>query len=811
MGVVNRMFDKDLRRTLAMKVTLRRGESKESKSTSIETEGLARFLEEARITGQLDHPGVVPVHDCGFNQHGNLFFTMRLVNGQEFTKIIELVHGDDQAPEWNMTRALGVLLKVCEAMSFAHDKQVVHRDLKPSNVMVGRHGEVYVMDWGLARMAGREDRHNLRPNQEQEDKVGAEPDATLSPSSSPLMTQDGTILGTPYFMPPEQAAGRLDELGPRSDVYSLGAMLYHLLSGRQPYYVEGKSVSAQVVLAMVREGPPQSVEQLSPKTAPELVAICQRAMSRNPAQRYADMGELAEDLRAYLEGRVVQAHQIGAWAEVRKWVQRNKAMAGTLALFLLVTIGGLTGFSFVKTAYASDLLTKNEDLQAAQHLETEAREKAEAVQDFLQTMLASVRPGEGHMADVTVRTLVDEAARGLATGMPKDPALRASLHKTLADTYTSLGLHKEASEQREHAIELLRPTQPDGSWEMALMLLNEVDGAINLEFQGSLDPDQALQFCEEAISICTRLYESDHGNLMVAKGMLARLQSAMNPIPEASNDTDLPDWIVRSINLAIEMRDGAAPTSNVPATAIIAAIEDAWASGGAEAGAQVIYAEIDGMLDRELEGPGGRRFMRDQLPIGGTILAKWASDSGRYGLADSFFFAVLELLREDPDPNAYTIWLAWKGQSQFFMGHGKWERAIMELEASGAFLEESAPSRLKERAENQALLAQALLGAERLPELMPVLTRRLEFGRRAHEHGGPVPTDALIELALEHQRLLDHAKAEPVLLEAWGGIKGISKRVRQQRTRCAQALVELYTALEQPDKAEPYLEFTEQD
>lgn len=221
---------------------------------------MARFLEEARITGQLDHPGVVPVHDCGFDSQGHLFFTMRLVKGREFSAIIKLVHGKEPNSDWNMTRALGVLLKVCEAMSFAHDKHVVHRDLKPSNVMVGRHGEVYVMDWGLARMAGREDRHNLRPDQEHQDVAQAEAHATLSPSDSPLMTLDGTILGTPYFMPPEQAAGRLEQLGPRSDVYSLGAMLYHLLSGTRPYHVEGSRISAQTVLAMVRAGPPQSVE-----------------------------------------------------------------------------------------------------------------------------------------------------------------------------------------------------------------------------------------------------------------------------------------------------------------------------------------------------------------------------------------------------------------------------------------------------------------------------------------------------------------------------------------------------------------------
>lgn len=801
--MVYSMFDRDLRRTLAMKVTRKQAVSKESDTTSSETEGLARFLEEARITGQLDHPGVVPVHDCGFNDQGRLFFTMRLVNGQEFTKIIDLVHGADQASEWNMTRALGVLLKVCEAMSFAHDKRVVHRDLKPSNVMVGRHGEVYVMDWGLARMADREDRHSLRSNQEYQDVAEAEADATLSPSHSPLVTLDGTILGTPYYMPPEQAAGRLEELGPRSDVYSLGAMLYHLLSGKHPYFVEGAKVTAQEALAMVRGGPPESVEQLGPKAAPELVAICQRAMARNPEQRYADMGELAEDLRAYLEGRVVQAHQIGAWAEVRKWVQRNKAMASTLALFLLVTIGALSRFSFVKSIYASELLTKNGDLQFAQSLETAAREKSEVVQKFLTDMLSAARPEEGHMADVSVRTVIDAAAQDLVDGNPDDPALRAILHKTLADTYASLGLAVEATEQRGHAIVLLRRIHPDGNWDLALLLLNEVDEAVRGEFEGSVNPEQARLYCDEAIRICTQLFEPNHGNLMVAKNMRNRLQSAMDSTGETSGNTEYPTYILNSIKTFWESRDDLAPTSDADAIAILDKVSNAWTDGGAEAGAAIIFAEIESSLDTE--------FMRSQLCIAGLLAGNWASGEGRYGLADSCFHLSLKLLREETDPNPNSIWWAWRAQSEFFMDHHKWERAITEIEASGAYLKQDAPNLLKEQAENEVLLADALRGAGRLSDLLPVLTRRLVFARSSQEHGGRVPTEALLDLALEHQRLRGYAKAEELLLEAWGSLKGISKHVREQRIRCAQALVDLYAILEQPAEAKPYLEFTKQD
>ncbi len=226
MGAILRAWDEDLRRHLAMKVILGQVREEETgKTPPVDRRVLARFLEEAQVTGQLEHPGIVPVHELGLDGEGRVYFTMKLVEGRTFGEVLELVR--ERREDWTQTRALGVIQKVCEAMSYAHAKGVIHRDLKPANVMVGRFGEVYVMDWGLAKILGRDEAGQGRV--ESERRAARE----LDPGSS-MHTLQGDVLGTPAYMPPEQALGRIDEIGPPSDVYAVGAMLYHLLAGHQP-------------------------------------------------------------------------------------------------------------------------------------------------------------------------------------------------------------------------------------------------------------------------------------------------------------------------------------------------------------------------------------------------------------------------------------------------------------------------------------------------------------------------------------------------------------------------------------------------
>jgi formylglycine-generating enzyme required for sulfatase activity/serine/threonine protein kinase len=338
MGAVYEVWDDELRRSLAMKVALVASKLRAGVGSS-DLRNVGRFLAEAQVTAQLEHPGIVPVHEVGLSSDGQLYYTMPLVRGRDLRTIFELCASGTEG--WSRTRALGVLLRVCEAMGYAHSRGVIHRDLKPGNVMVGDFGEVYVMDWGLARVhEGAEDSRadesrNLRRLSTARD------DARDEITDASLLTQEGDAIGTPCYMPPEQAEGRISKLGPAADVYAVGAMLHHLLAGRPPYVEEvGRNNGAQI-LERVIAGPPASLRELEDPPPAELVAICERAMARAPDERYADMSALGEDLRAFLEQRVVKAYEAGRGAELRKWVLRNKKLAIASAFAVATLLVGL--------------------------------------------------------------------------------------------------------------------------------------------------------------------------------------------------------------------------------------------------------------------------------------------------------------------------------------------------------------------------------------------------------------------------------------------------------------------------------------
>lgn len=337
MGRVFKVWDGDLRRTLAMKVVRR-----ERLERGSEARLLSRFLEEAQIAAQLDHPGILPVHELGLDEDGNLYFTMRLVRGRDLSAVLD---ARPRPAEWTLPRLLSTLHKICETLAYAHARGVLHRDLKPSNVMVGRFGEVYVMDWGLARVIGRERTPTPSPNAA--DLSGTvhtvqRSERRLLPAS-PLFTQQGDVMGTPAYMPPEQARGELEHLDARSDVYAIGAMLYHALAGKPPFTRGHEWETPREVLARVLVGPPEALARIAPRTPAELVAITEKAMARERADRYASASELASDLQAFLEGRVVAAYRSGPLVELRKWVGRNRIVAATsLALAATLLIGGAT-------------------------------------------------------------------------------------------------------------------------------------------------------------------------------------------------------------------------------------------------------------------------------------------------------------------------------------------------------------------------------------------------------------------------------------------------------------------------------------
>jgi formylglycine-generating enzyme required for sulfatase activity/serine/threonine protein kinase len=366
MGVVIKAWDRKLRRDLAMKVILN-DDSKDPGTSQRQTQAtvLRRFMDEAQVTAQLDHPGIVPVHELGLDARGRAFFTMRLVKGRDLKSIFDLAFQGKE--DWNETRVLGLILKACEAVAYAHAKGVIHRDLKPANIMVGKFGETYVMDWGLAKVLDASGAPRANSSPSTDPLLAAAHDETdrvrRPASSSAFMTMDGEAVGTPTYMPPEQAMGSVEKMQPASDVYSMGAILYHLIARQAPYeHLITGFTSPFTILKAVVQGPPKPLNDINPKIPGELVAICEKAMRRDPSKRYPNMIAMADDLRAYLEGRVVRAYETGAWAELKKWIKRNRMLASTLGAAAAIAVLSTFIIFSVQASAKAVVESKNNEL-----------------------------------------------------------------------------------------------------------------------------------------------------------------------------------------------------------------------------------------------------------------------------------------------------------------------------------------------------------------------------------------------------------------------------------------------------------------
>ena len=365
MGHILRVHDPVLGRDLAMKVL-----STEAKNGGARVIG--RFVREACITARLDHPGIVPLHELTLDEDGLPCFTMKLVRGQTLEEIFSGLPRDESP--WTLTRVLEVFRSICDAVSFAHSRGVLHRDLKPANVMVGDFGEVYVMDWGLAKVRDVDAKGIRSPASESRPGPG---DSGLLPATSDHLTQTGQILGTPAFMSPEQARGEHDSLDERSDVYAIGALLYQLLTGSAPYVDEGTHLKAYELVRAVMTGSPCPVLEVAPDVPPALAAIAERAMARNPVERYQTVVALREDVDAFLEGRVVQAYRTGLWVELVALVKRNRGTAIAAGTALLLAIGSVVAILFVQASANRQISTERDAARDAEVAQRKSKELAQ--------------------------------------------------------------------------------------------------------------------------------------------------------------------------------------------------------------------------------------------------------------------------------------------------------------------------------------------------------------------------------------------------------------------------------------------------
>lgn len=326
MSSILRVHDEALHRRLAMKVV-----RPDLRDLGIFSE---RLVEEAQVTAQLDHPGVVAVHAVGDGGASGPYFTMKLVRGRTLGDVFANIR--DHVDGWSIARGLQVFLRICETLAYAHSKGVIHRDLKPANVMVGHFGEVYVMDWGLARVLGRPG-----PQSTGRATSGVFTDRRQRQPPGPTESESqGSVVGTPAYMSPEQARGQVAGLDERSDVYGIGALLYEMVAGSPPYADLGLETATRIVDAVVA-GPPTPLAAVRPGLPPALYSIVDKAMARRPLDRYPGAQELREDLQNFVDGRVVAAHTAGPWAEVVSWVRRNRALAAWAGLAVLAVLVGL--------------------------------------------------------------------------------------------------------------------------------------------------------------------------------------------------------------------------------------------------------------------------------------------------------------------------------------------------------------------------------------------------------------------------------------------------------------------------------------
>ena len=417
MGVVYRARQVSLNRIVAVKLIL--------VGQFAEKPAIQRFKSEAASAAKLRHPHIVAIHEIG-EHSGQHYFSMEYVDGPNLADFMR------QQPI-SIRQAAQLVKKIAEAVHYAHEQGIVHRDLKPSNILIDPLLEPRITDFGLAR------------------DLQSDSDLTLT----------GQVLGSPNYISPEQASGQ--PAGPASDIYSLGAILYHLLTGRPPFAAETPTAT----LHQVATADPISPRVLNPSVARDLETICRKCLEKGADKRYRDAGALAEDLRRFLEHLPITAKAVSPAERAARWCRRKPALASALALMLVVAVGSpIAAFRINRERQRAEEAQKK--AEANEKKATTEAAKSRHVADFMKQTLEAVGPSVALGRDTTMlREVLNRTAQRLDEGLKQEPAVEAELRHTIGQVYRAIGEYNNAEEMLREAAAIRRTVHGAESLELA--------------------------------------------------------------------------------------------------------------------------------------------------------------------------------------------------------------------------------------------------------------------------------------------------------------------------------------------------------
>jgi serine/threonine protein kinase/lipopolysaccharide biosynthesis regulator YciM len=469
-----------------------------------------RFVYEAEVTGGLEHPGIVTVYGLGQTPEGRPFYAMRFIKGDSLKDAIKRFHEAEQQPKRDpgertlaLRELLGRFIDVCDAIAFAHSRRVLHRDLKPGNIMLGKYGETLVVDWGLAKEMDRSEADAPSKTSDHE------PPLTPASGSSLEPTIAGVAVGTPAYMSPEQIDSRhFGPVGVRSDVYCLGATLFHLLTGRAPCVAGDVGEVYQKVL----KGDISPPRSLNPRVAPALEAICLKAMSLQPQDRYATARDLAQDIERWMADEWVSAYREPPLERARRWGRRHIRLLTGLTAAAAV---GLVALGILTTVISNS----NRNLAVARGEAVKQRDQAKAVTQFLVTSLRRADPAEDGRK-VTIAEVLADAIKTLEK-TDVAPTTKAEILDAVAETYRGLGLAPESVAAGEKAVALLGSELGD---EHADTLIARANLANSYKYAGMLD--RAIPLFEEVLRVRRSKFGDNDVDTLIAKDNLAAAYNA---------------------------------------------------------------------------------------------------------------------------------------------------------------------------------------------------------------------------------------------------------------------------------------------